>query len=283
MRCAYHVSAPALLMSSPLALLVSWALVPSALVLLASSPAAAAPPAGARVSFVSCPIVRDTRSVPCWLSEYDGDIYYLTIQSDVSAAVQPPMLGHQVLVEGIVSDAAPICGGIVLDPVRLSVMPELDANCNTLLPADERYTIDFNPRPPGPSAGRLAFAPDAAARPAPPPPPPEGPQTVEIYFDFDRGVSFRHPGELMSILRLARDLPASRVRITGVRGAHRLTDGTLLKESDGIARRRAEEAAGLLRGGGLEAAAEVDWIDGEAEADGIDDWRTRRVTVVLMP
>src|SRR5690606_4509424 len=122
----------------------------AAIALGASSAVSAAPASGEHISFVSCPIVRDTRSVPCWLSEYDGETYYLTIQSDVSAEVQPPMLGHQVLVEGVVSDAAPICGGIVLEPVRLSVMPELDANCNTMLPADERYTIDFNPRPPGP-------------------------------------------------------------------------------------------------------------------------------------
>lgn len=253
-----------------------------ALALLASSALHSAPPPGERISFVSCPIVRDTRSVPCWLSEYEGDRYYLTIQSDVSAEVQPPMLGHQVLVEGVVSDADPICGGIVLEPVRLSVMPELDANCNTLLPADERYTIDFNPRPPGPSAGRLAFAPDPAARPAPLPPP-EGTQTIDIYFDFDKAVSFRHPGDLVSILRVARELPARRVQITGVRGAHRLSDGTLLKESEGVARRRANEVASLLRGAGLAADAEIDWIDGEAEADGIDDWKSRRVTVVLTP
>ena len=121
-----------------------------ALMALGPALAAAAPPAGEPLSFVACPIVRDTRSVPCWLSEYEGDLYYLTIQSDVSAEVQPPMLGHQVLVEGIVSDAPAICGGIVLESVRLSVMPELDRNCNTLLPADERYTIEFNPRPPAP-------------------------------------------------------------------------------------------------------------------------------------
>jgi len=254
----------------------------AAFAFVAGSAAAAPPAPGDRISFVSCPIVRDTRTVPCWLSEYDGETYYLTIQSDVSAAVQPPMLGHQVLVEGVVSDAAPICGGIVLEPVRLSVMPELDANCNTMLPVDERYTIDFNPRPPGPSAGRLAFAPDPSARPAPPPRP-EGPQTVDIYFDFDKGVSFRHPGELSSVLRIARELPARRVKITGVRGAHRLSNGTLLRESDGVGRRRAEEIAGLLRGAGLAVDAEVEWIDGEAEADGVDDWRSRRVTVVLTP
>lgn len=255
------------------------------LLLLCIAPAVvvAQPTAGERISFVSCPIVRDTRTVPCWLSRYQGETYYLTIQSDVSAAVQPPMLGHQVLVEGLVSDAPPICGGIVLEPVRLSVMPELDANCNTLLPADDRFTIDFNPRPPGPSAGRLAFARDPGARPPSPPPPPQGRQSVDLYFDFDKGVSFRHPGELSSILNLAARLPAAEVTITGVRGAHRLTDGTLLRESAGVAQRRAEEIAGLLRGAGLETSTTLEWIDGEDEADGIDDWRTRRVTVVLIP
>lgn len=252
------------------------------LLLLISSAAQAAPAPGERISFVSCPIVRDTRTVPCWLAEYDGETYYLTIQTDVSAPVTPPMLGHLVLVEGVVSDAPRICGGIVLEPVRLSVMPEIDANCNTMLPADERYTIDFNPRPPGPSSGRLAFAPNPGARPAPPPRL-EGPQTVEIYFDFDKGISFRHPTDLSSVLRIARELPARRVRVTGVRGAHLLTDGTLLRESEAVGRRRAEEVAGLLRGAGLSADMEVDWIDGEPEADGVDDWRSRRVTVVLMP
>lgn len=248
-----------------------------------ASTLAAQPAPGERISFVSCPIVRDTRSVPCWLSEYQGRTYYLTIQSDVSAAVQPPLLGHQVLVEGIVADAPPICGGIVLEPLRLSAMPELDANCNAMLPADDRYVVDFNPRPPGPSAGRLAFAPDPNAPPPAPPPPLAGPQVVDVYFDFDKGVSFRHPGDLSRILDLAARLPARSLRITGVRGAHRLSDGTLLRESPGVGRRRAEELARLLAGAGLDIRTEIEWIDGQAEADGIDDWQTRRVTAVLSP
>jgi len=238
---------------------------------------------GQRISFVSCPIIRDTKSVPCWISQYNGDTYYLTIQSDVSAAVQPPMLGHQVLVEGVVSDAPSICGGIVLDPVRLSVMPERDDRCNTMLPADDRYTIDFNPRPPGPSSGRLAFAPAPRTRQAAPPPAPEGPQSMDLYFDFDKGVSFRHPGELSSILSLANRLPARKVKITGMRGAHLLTDKTLLRESESVGRRRAEEIGRLLQGAGLTVSPEIELADGKDEADGIDDWRTRRVTVVLTP
>jgi hypothetical protein len=255
---------------------------------LALAPAvlAAAPPAGTRISFVSCPIVRDTRSVPCWIADYRGDRYYLTIQSDVSAVVQPPMLGHQVLVEGVVSADAAICGGIVLSPVRLSVMPERDANCNTMLPVDERYTIDFNPRPPGPSGGRLAFDPPPAAAnatPRQPPPPPQGPQSIDLHFDFDRGVSFRHPAELMGVLERARQVRATRMQITGVRGAHRLSDGTVLREAATIGQRRAREVAGLLAGAGLDLPASIEWADATAEADGIDDWQSRRVTVVLAP
>ena len=121
---------------------------------------------GPRKNFVSCPIVRDTASVPCWLSRaYDGELYYLTIQSDVTSPVTPPWLGHRVLVEGTVSAEPRICGGIVLKPVHPSVMPEPDASCNTMLPAEERYNLTFEPpRPPGPSKGRLAF--DNAPPPA---------------------------------------------------------------------------------------------------------------------
>lgn len=252
-----------------------------AILALGPSLLSAAPPPGSRISFVSCPIVRDTRSVPCWLSEYDGDRYFLTIQSDVSAEVQPPMLGHQVLVEGVVSAAPQICGGIVLTAVRLSVMPERDANCNVQLPAEDRYTIDFNPRPPGPSGGRLAFDPGPAATTAPPPR--QGTQVIELYFDFDRAVSFRHPAELVSLLQVARQVGAKSLRITGVRGAHRLSNGTLLRESPEIGQRRAGDVARLLAGAGQNLPATISWVDGVNDADGIDDWRSRRVTVVLTP
>ena len=118
-------------------------------------------------NFVSCPIVRDTASVPCWLAEYGGELYFLTLQTDVSAPVTPPWLGHRVLVEGTVSAEPRICGGIVLKPVHLSVL-DRDASCTTMLPAEERYNLTFEPpRPPGPSNGRLAFDNAPAAPPSP--------------------------------------------------------------------------------------------------------------------
>jgi hypothetical protein len=240
------------------------------------------PPVGERISFVSCPAVRDTRSVPCWTSDYGGDTYYLTIQSDVSAAVQPPLLGHQVLVEGIVTGNPAICGGIVLEDVHLTAMPELDANCNAMLPAVDEITIDFNPRPPGPSGGRLAFQRDPSTEP-PPPPPPTAPQVFELYFDFDKGISFRHPGILVGILDVADKLEPSRMQLLGVRGAHLLSDGTLLQESENTGRRRAEEVAGLLHEAGISVPADVAWTDAIDDADGVDDWKSRRVTIILQP
>ena len=155
--------------------------------------------ADGRLNFVSCPIVRDTASVPCWLAEYEGELYFLTIQTDVSAPVTPPWLGHRVLVEGTVSNEPRICGGIVLKPVHLSVMPERDASCNTMLPAEERYNLTFEPpRPPGPSGGRLAF--DSAGRQRRLPAPPS--TQFAVSYEFDGLVGFSHPRVLSQVLRL---------------------------------------------------------------------------------
>src|SRR5688500_2823828 len=151
--------------------------------------------ADGRINFVSCPIVRDTATVPCWLAEYDGELYFLTIQSDVSAPVTPPWLGHRVLVEGTVSNEPRICGGVVLKPVHLSVLPERDASCTTILPAEDRYNLTFEPpRPPGPSGGRLAFD----AGPAAPPRPAAEPTTREfvLSYSFDGLIAFNHSGLL---------------------------------------------------------------------------------------
>jgi len=236
----------------------------------------------ARRNFVACPIVRDTASVPCWLAEYQGELYFLTLQTDVSSPVTPPWLGHRVLVEGTAAPNRPrICGGIVLEPVVLSVLPELDAACNTaVLPAEDRYNLTFEPpRPPGPSAGRLAFAGAAA-----PPRPAEPPRAFTLRYDFDGLIVFRHAGELTSILDSAKARNARVVAITGNRGGVLLSDGTTLVEKPTMARRRAEQVAELLRGAGLtNVEYRVRWHDEAGAADGDDDAALRLVTVELDP
>lgn len=251
----------------------------SLLVLLCGAAAAQQPPADVR-NFVSCPIVRDTSTVPCWLSEYDGELYYLGIQTDISADFQPPFLGHKVVVEGRVAGQERICGGVVLDPVKISVVAELDRNCDQILPAEDRYQIAFSPRPPGPSGGRLAFQGDGA-RPAPAPL--SGPQTFTLQYDFDGKVKGRHGGDLARILRYAEQVEASRIVITGYQGGVLLSDGSLLMEKAELGRARAEEAAALLAAGGLSAVSfELHWEEAPAP-DGIEDWVSRRTEVTVLP
>lgn len=241
------------------------------------------PPSSQR-NFVACPIVRDTQTVPCWLSEYDGELYYLGIQTDVSADFHPPYLGHRVLVEGTVKDAPRICGGVVLEPVKVSPLPELDLGCNTILPAEDRYTVPFAPRPPGPSGGRLAFDPPPGGTPAAPPPRREGPQTFVIEYDFGMLAMGRHAGMLGRILDYAQAQNAQRVSISGHRGATLLSDGNTMTEDQALAEERAREVAELLTGAGLSPAIiETDWSSALEPADGVEDWRTRRVVVRVMP
>jgi hypothetical protein len=244
-------------------------------------PVRADEPAGARIAFVSCPIVRDTETVPCWLSEYDGELYYLGIQTDISADFDPPFLGHRVLVEGTAADSPRICGGIVLDPVNVSPMPELDATCNTILPAEDQYTVPFAPRPPGPSGGRLAFAPDANPSQAAPP---SEPTELVLYYDFDMLVAGRHSNVLTRAFDAAGRLRAKTIAVTGVAGATLLGDGTLLAEPATLGIERAREIVRLLQGAGLDDVEYVvEGLDETRTVDGVDDWQSRRVVIDLSP
>jgi len=251
-----------------------------ALVALAATVSTSAAPEPHR-NFVTCPIVRDTSTVPCWLAEYKGELYFLTLQTDVSAPVNPPQLGHQVLVEGVVSNEPRICGGIVLKPVALSVLPELDNSCSTVLPAEDRYNLTFEPpRPPGPSKGRLAFAADPAA-PRPVVAAEAGPRTFAIQFDFDTSILFRHAGQLQQIQEFALKSKATRIEITAYRAASLLSDDTLFTEREDIGKRRAEHVASLLKDAGLTGPTyDVRWQDAP-RPDGVNDARLRRADVTV--
>ena len=234
-----------------------------------------------RTNFVSCPIVRDTASVPRWLAEYEGELYFLTLQSDVTAPVTPPWLGHRVLVEGTVSAEPRICGGIVLKPVHLSVL-DRDASCTTMLPAEERYNLTFEPpRPPGPSKGRLAFDNAPAA-----PPSPRAASTREfvVSYSFDGLIAFNHAGLLTEVLEFARAADAREIEIVGHRGAVRLSNGQTMVEEPTFGKKRAEQVAMLLQGANLTAPSyKVGWRDEAAAASGVDDFLSRRVVITVRP
>jgi hypothetical protein len=256
---------------------------PQAIALLLAAGAQAAQPDPAIRNFIACPIVRDTASVPCWLAEYQGELYFLTLQTDVSAPVNPPWLGHRVLVEGRRSDKPRICGGIPLDPVHLSVIAEADASCNQILPAEQRYNLTFEPpRPPGPSGGKLAF--NTLPMPAQPAAVKAEIQHYTLNYDFNGLVNFKHPFQLAPALETARAMRARQVQIVGYRGAALLSDGTVLQEQAGLAQRRAEQVAELLRGAGLVAPTySIRWVEATPAPDGIEDYRNRRVEITLLP
>jgi hypothetical protein len=251
-------------------------------ILFGGAAVAAAPPTDHR-NFVTCPVVRDTVSVPCWLAEYGGELYFLTLQTDVSAPVTPPWLGHRVLVEGVVKKDAPrICGGVVLDPVKLSVLPEMDSSCNTVLPAEDRYNLTFEPpRPPGPSKGRLAFDQQA---PAAAEPKASGPQEFSVMFDFDGMIGFRHPRDLTQIIEYAEAVKAKSIEVVGYRGAALLSNGETIAEREGIAQARAEQVASLLKATSTARPSyRVRWEEKPLQVDGDGDFITRRVTVHVKP
>jgi hypothetical protein len=74
------------------------------------------------VTFVSCPIYRDTdagRKSGCWLADdHDSGKRF-----DIADAPIKPILGREILIEGIVAGKPDTCGGVMLNPVRVSVLP----------------------------------------------------------------------------------------------------------------------------------------------------------------
>ena len=74
------------------------------------------------VRFVTCPVYRDTdngRKSGCWLASDPAS----GIRYDVTAAPTKPDWNHAILVEGFVAKAAgDPCGGVVLEPARVSVL-----------------------------------------------------------------------------------------------------------------------------------------------------------------
>jgi hypothetical protein len=252
-------------------------LVPAILTMAMVQATAAEAEKQGHVAFVACPIVQDTPTVPCWLAEYEGRTYYMGIQSDVSAPFNPPSLGHKVLVEGQVTDRQE-CGATVIEPITISIMPELSPECDELRMAREGIDISFTPpRPPGPSEGRLAY--DYPA-PPPPPEPPFKPKSFVIPYSFEGMVNFQTPRVMTPALQYAQDTNARTIEVTGFRGATRLSDGGLLTEHKGIAHERAAEIVRMFRGAGLE---DVEFKSVAKEKANEGGPESRRVEIRIVP
>jgi outer membrane protein OmpA-like peptidoglycan-associated protein len=216
-------------------------------------------------NFVSCPIVRDTKTVPCFLAEYNGELYYLGAQQDPANEFHAPQLKHEVLVEGSVAEGPRVCGGIPLQPVAISVLKEVNQSCNTLLPPEPG--MDAPPASPRP-------APSARTSRA-------GEFTVLYAFDEDDP---EYPANLVvtEASAYAKRVGATKIRVAGYRATTLLSNGDHLVEQPGIAEKRAQNIATLLRGLGVPGVL-VEWKTEPEPDDGLTDPSRRRVTILITP
>jgi outer membrane protein OmpA-like peptidoglycan-associated protein len=232
---------------------------------------------GQQRNFISCPIVRDTKTVPCFLAEYDGELYYLGIQQDITNEFHPPQLKHEVLVEGRVADGPRICGGIPLKPISISVVKEVNLACNTLLPPEPGIDAPPAPRGAGPSSAR----PNVAA--STPRPPLTGRQEFTVLYQFnDDYLEYAGNAVVNAAAAYAKRSGAANVKVSGYRATTVLSNGDRLVEKAGLAEKRAQNIATLLRGLGLSNIV-VEWKDGPEPGDGQGDPSRRRVTILVTP
>lgn len=241
--------------------------------------------AAQQLNFVTCPIVRDTRTVPCFLAEYEGETYYLVVQQDISADQYPPQLLHEVLVEGTIEKGPRVCGGIPLKPVKLSVLPELNAACNTILPAEPGIEAPPTRRPAGPSTRQPGAAPPAAPAPPVRPAPPFVEREWKVLYDFDSAFLFsRDTRTINQAADYAIASKAKRIEIVAHRGATLLSNGKVFVEGETIAAQRADRVVTLLKGLGAEpASVNVRVVSTAPQPDGKTDPETRVVSIRVLP
>jgi outer membrane protein OmpA-like peptidoglycan-associated protein len=233
-------------------------------------PGTAANKAGRSVSFVTCPQFRDTAR-QCWVAEHGGKVYYI---GAIGLGTAPQLL-HQVLVEGTAHDGQSSCDAINISPVHLSVLPEIDPHCNTVLP-------DNGTRPLDPS--RFDAPPEVlsqigAERSAPVPLTNDAHWSIS--FDFDSAfLNQLTQQQVESAAKAAAASVVASVAIAGRAAAVRLDDGTILSEDPSVANRRAEAIAKAFTGLGVDPKLIDVRVDPQLVAgDGVHDWEHRSVEI----
>lgn len=239
---------------------------------------------GSPISFKSCPILRRepesmrlSKQVPCWMARHEGKLYYIGRQEDMSAEVFPPQFRHQVLVEGVVAKGPAVCGGIAIQPIRLSIMPELDFSCQEMLPAQGHLA------PPGAHDAEPSRRDGIRTRPeikagA------DGVYRFPVLFSFDSDhvdkfaylVVETVAKELLSTGRYALELQA-------VTNPAELTPGGALPEKDGVGRERVEAIVAILRGLGQAIEPKVVYAARNPTSNGLANYSGRHVVMVVRP
>lgn len=197
------------------------------------------------LAFVACPIMRDTATVPCWLAEYRGQLYSLATQDGSSAQIDPPALGHQALIEGTPTSETR-CGGKVMTNLHISIRPDRDPLCDTILPATDAFQNTDKALDPGPGGSAPPASVAATA------PPRVGSQRFEVLYDFDWQTAGRNTSIIQEAVAYARANPKAEVHVSGFRAAVQLADKRVLTEEDSIGLRRSRDLVETLVTLGLE-------------------------------
>ena len=263
---------------------MSRALLAAALVASVAGSAAAAPAPGGRLNFLACPLIRDTEPT-CWIAKYNGETYYLGSQRSPTESY-PPQMKHQVLVEGEVTGEPRVCGGIVLKPVRLSVMPELDLSCDSpVLPGDGLTPPTLAPRAPLASRPRDVVGGIGSAMRVDAPKPPFDTREFVVDFDFGRDLlTDQMQRRMIEALTYAKAVDPRRITVKGYAAATLLSNSRALAEPVSIAEQRAQKMARILTNlGAPKDVMQVEWATAAEPGDGISDFTRRRVVVTVEP
>jgi outer membrane protein OmpA-like peptidoglycan-associated protein len=249
------------------------------LALAIAQPASAQAPADT-VRFISCPIYRDVdagRKSGCWLA----DERETGRRFDIGNAPTKPDWNHEVLVEGRLSKAPDSCGGVVLEPVRVSVLP--GACTRQMLPAESYKGHPF-------VLPERNVRPLSEARPAPQPPFVE--KSFYLLYDFNRDFIVYQLDDFLldQAITYIRGVRAKKIVVTGHAATKAATvSGRSLAETPDIARKRAESVTeALVRMGVAPTTIETKWESGAEPAqapgaDGLAEPSRRRVEIRVIP
>jgi len=234
---------------------------------------------GGELQFIACPIYRDTdagRKSGCWLADADG------VRYDITRAPTKPDWNRLVLVEGRISEnSVNTCGGIVVDPVRVSI---LQGPCPRMqLPADGWSGVRFVLPP---RNIRPLYEPRDRALP------PYVERRFRVPFDFGSAFVVYQLGDyyVNQAVLYARDIQARRIEITGWAATQaRDVSGQRLVESADLARRRAEVVARWFTMSGVDPGqieiklASKDVPSVMEGTDGLVEPSRRRVEIRVVP
>ena len=227
------------------------------------------------VSFIACPVYRDTnqgRKSGCWLADdHESGVRY-----DIGGGRAKPQIGHEVLVEGVLANSPDACGGAVLAPVHTAV---LETRCPAVMLPPENYpgrVFQVSPK--------SVLPPMDVERPLPPPP--YEPQQWVIQFNFQSDFLLYQYSEVIldAAARYIKVSGAKRVFVTGYAATKGIqVSGRTLSESGSLAKIRAESVAEALRRLGVNPRLlHVSWRNDPepiVSDGGLQEPSKRRVTI----